>query len=64
MAIPKFKDLFTDVLSVLSDNHMHPRIELRQEVVDRLNLTESERTETMKGGGTGSAVEFTGHVSI
>ena len=51
MALPKFKDLFTDVLSVLSDNQMHPRIELRQEVVALLNLTESELTETMKGGG-------------
>jgi restriction system protein len=51
MALPKFKDLFTDVLSVLSDNQMHQRIELRKEVSARLDLTEAELTETMKGGG-------------
>jgi restriction system protein len=51
MALPKFKDLFTDVLVALSDNKLHPRIQLRQEVVARLDLTESELAETMKGGG-------------
>ena len=51
MALPKFKDLFTDVLLVLSDNKMHQRIELRKEVSARLSLTEAELTETMKGGG-------------
>ena len=51
MAIPKFKDLFTDVLRVLSDNEMHQRIELRKEVSSRLSLTEAELSETMKSGG-------------
>ena len=51
MALPKFKDLFTDVLVVLSDNKMHPRIQLRQEVVARLSLTDADLAETMKGGG-------------
>jgi restriction system protein len=51
MSLPKFKDLFTDVLVVLSDNKMHQRIELRKEVLARLDLTEAESSETMKGGG-------------
>lgn len=60
MTLPKFHELFTDVLEVLSDNQMHHRIELRKEVLDRLELTESERSETMSGGGNraGSRVHW------
>lgn len=51
MAIPKFKDLFDDVLEVLaSGDELHSR-EVRQRVLDRLDLTEAERTETNPGGG-------------
>ena len=51
MALPKFKDLFTDILVVLSDDKMHQRIDLRNEVIARLTLSEQELSETMKGGG-------------
>jgi restriction system protein len=51
MAIPKFKDLFTDVLDVLSDGQIHHRKELREAVLARLDLTDAERSETMAGGG-------------
>jgi len=51
MTLPKFKDLFTDVLIVLSDNEMHQRIALREEVKARLNLSQAELSETMRGGG-------------
>jgi restriction system protein len=51
MALPKFKDLFTDILVVLSDDQMHQRIDLRNEVIARLTLSEQELSETMKGGG-------------
>ena len=51
MALPKFKDLFTDILVVLSDDQMHQRIDLRNEVISRLTLSEQELSETMKGGG-------------
>ena len=51
MALPKFKDLFTDILVVLSDDQMHQRIDLRHDVIARLSLSEQELSETMKGGG-------------
>lgn len=51
MTLPKFKDLFTDVLKVLSDNQLHQRIDLREEVTAQLNLSDSELSETMRGGG-------------
>jgi restriction system protein len=60
MAIPKFKDLFTDVLVVLSDGQILHRKELRQAVLDRLDLSYVERSETMSGGGNrvGSRVHW------
>jgi len=64
MAMPKFKDLFDDVLAVLSDGEVLHRRELRQRVLDRLKLTDSELAETNPGGGNRAnsrvhwAVEF------
>jgi restriction system protein len=49
--MPKFNELFNDVLEVLSDGKQHHRRELHAAVVDRINLTEAERSETMRGGG-------------
>lgn len=51
MAIPTFKDLFNDVLIVLSDGKHHHTRELHESVLQRVALTDSERSETMKGGG-------------
>ena len=51
MSIPKFIELFNDVLIVLSDGNQHHRRELQAEVLNRLVLTDAERAETMSGGG-------------
>lgn len=51
MSIPKFSELFKDVLIVLSDGNQHHRRELQAEVLNRLVLTDAERAETMSGGG-------------
>jgi len=51
MAIPKFNELFNDVLEVLSDGKQYHRRELHTAVVDRIKITDAERSETMKGGG-------------
>ena len=51
MSIPKFSELFTDVLIVLSDGNQLHRRELQAEVLNRLVLTDAERAETMSGGG-------------
>lgn len=51
MAMPKFNELFNEVLAVLSDGNQHHRRELHVAVVDRVKLTDAERSETMKGGG-------------
>ena len=51
MAIPQFKELFNDVLAVLSDGKEYHRRELHAAVVDRIKLTDAERSESMKGGG-------------
>jgi restriction system protein len=64
MPIPKFKDLFDDVLEVLSTGEILHGREVRQRVLDRLDLTEAERAETNPGGGNRAnsrvhwAVEF------
>ena len=60
MSIPKFKDLFDDVLAELSTGEVLHRRELRQRVINRMNLTEAERSETMEGGGNraGSRVHW------
>jgi len=51
MAIPQFKSLFSDVLVSLSDGTVKHRRELMSAVLDRLNLSDLERAETMPGGG-------------
>ena len=51
MAMPQFKELFNDVLTVLSDGKELHRRELMAAVVHRINLTDAERSETMSGGG-------------
>ena len=51
MSIPKFSELFNDVLLVLSDGNQYHRRELQAEVLNRLVLTDAERAETMSGGG-------------
>jgi len=51
MAMPRFHDLFNDVLTVLSDGKEHHRRELTSAVVERIKLTDAERSETMSGGG-------------
>ncbi len=51
MAMPKFNELFNDVLEVLSDGKQYHRRELHAAVVDRIKITDAERSETMKGGG-------------
>jgi len=60
MTIPKFKDLFTDVLTVLSNGDVHHRKDLHWAVIERLELTDLERLETMSGGGNrvGSRVHW------
>jgi restriction system protein len=50
MAIPKFNELFTDVLEVLSDGVPHHRRDLFRDVVKRKNLTEAELAEKLKSG--------------
>jgi len=51
MAIPSFKDLFTDILIVLSDRKVTHRNELISDVLNRVELTDAERAETMSRGG-------------
>jgi restriction system protein len=51
MTMPKFHELFTDVLTVLDDGAEWHRLALRDAVIERLNLTASELSETMPGGG-------------
>ena len=52
MSIPKFKDLFDDVLAELSSGEVLHRRDLRQRVIDRMKLSDAERSETMEGGGS------------
>ena len=51
MSIPKFSELFNDVLAVLSDGNQYHRRELQAEVLNRIDLSDAERAETMAGGG-------------
>lgn len=51
MPVPKFSDLFSDVLRVLCDGRtLHSR-DLITAVVTNLNLSDTERAETLSGGG-------------
>jgi restriction system protein len=51
MTIPKYNELFNAVLLSLSDGREWRAKEFYEHVVDGLNLTESERSETLGGGG-------------
>ena len=51
MALPKYHELFNDVLEVLSDGKQYHRRELHAAVIDRIGLSDAEKSETMKGGG-------------
>lgn len=50
MTIPKFNELFTDVLEVLSDGMPHHRRDLFRDVIKRKNLTDAELAEKLKSG--------------
>lgn len=50
MAIPKFSDLFTEILQVLEKEPMLHRRELTTRVVDLMVLTDEERTATFQSG--------------
>jgi restriction system protein len=49
--IPKFSDLFSDVLLALSDGELWHRRDLRLKIISQLKLTDEELAETMSGGG-------------
>jgi len=60
MAIPKFQDLFRDVLEVLSEIDQLTNKDLRSQTLVRLNLSVSELAEQNPGGGNrvGSRVHW------
>lgn len=45
MAIPKYNELYPNVLNVLSDEKEHSIHEIDEIISDQLNLTEEERNE-------------------
>lgn len=51
MAMPRFHELFDEVLAVLADGNVHHRRDLMNSVVSAIELTDEERLETMSGGG-------------
>ena len=50
MAIPKFSDIFTELLQVLEHETMLHRSDLMTKVVDLMTLTDEERVATLSGG--------------
>jgi restriction system protein len=52
MVMPKFNELFTDVLKFLSDGEQHDRKEVWKGVTELLSLTDEEKSETIKGGSS------------
>ena len=50
MSIPKYHELFTDVLKALRDGQVRRTGEVIRGVTDGLGLSEAERNETMSGG--------------
>ena len=50
MAIPKFSDIFTELLQVLDHETMLHRNDLMTRVVDLMTLTDEERVATLSGG--------------
>ncbi len=55
MTMPKFHEVFNDVLEVLRENGEMHRKDHRDQVIERLDLTDQERAETMAGGGNRAA---------
>ena len=51
MVMPKFKDMFSDVLNVLAEGGTLHRTDIFSRVINRLGLTDAEKSETMSGGG-------------
>jgi restriction system protein len=51
MVMPKFNDMFSDVLLVLNEGDTLHRSDILSRVIDRLGLTEAEKSETMSAGG-------------
>ena len=50
MAIPKYNELYPNVLNVLSDGKEHSIHEIDEIISDQLNLTEEERNEMLPSG--------------
>ena len=50
MAIPKYNELYPNVLKVLSDEKEHSIHEIDEIISDQLNLTEEERNEMLPSG--------------
>lgn len=50
MTIPKFDDLFNNVLNLLNDDRAQHRNDLKKAVSESLDLSEAERNETMSSG--------------
>jgi restriction system protein len=50
--MPKYSDLFDDVLRVLDDGDAHPRKEVFASTIAGLDLSPEERNERVKGGTT------------
>ena len=50
MAIPKYKELYPNVLRILSDEKEHSIHEIDELISDELNLTEEERNEMLPRG--------------
>jgi restriction system protein len=51
VALPKFSDVFTDVLEILEKEGTLHRRDLGSRVVDRMELTDEEKVATFPGGG-------------
>jgi restriction system protein len=51
MVMPKFNDMFSDVLLVLAEGDTLHRSDILSRVIDRLGLSEAEKSETMSAGG-------------
>jgi len=55
MVMPKYHELFNQVMETLGDGQAWRSRDLRDEVVSKLDLTDAERSETMGGGGNRAA---------
>jgi restriction system protein len=51
MTMPKFNELFSQVLTALEDGEPHKHRDVLRAVADGLGLNDDERAETMNGGG-------------